>query len=107
MQYLRFRVDQSTKEWRYKLFDHSYPIKPIWGVLLVIALGMAFFYIVWPGPVKTVLVAAFVLLFASLIKRLVRELQYKLRFVRESQKDEKKVVETSLSEPPLYSQTRD
>lgn len=106
IRYINFKLDQSTKALRYRLFDNSSPFKPIWGVVLVIVLAGAFFYIVWPGLIKIILVAIFILLTLSSLKKLIRELQYKLQYEQKSQKDERRLIETSVAEPPLYSQTK-
>ncbi len=88
------------KGWRYRLFDSSYPIRPIWAAAFVFATAAVFLYVIWPGLVHLVLAALLLVEIFILIKRWKAQIKYRV-YMRESQEGERGFVETKLSEPPL------
>ncbi|OGC45588.1 hypothetical protein A2V49_03770 [candidate division WWE3 bacterium RBG_19FT_COMBO_34_6] len=105
MRYFSFKFDQTFKELRYKFFDSSYSakygFKPIWAVLSIVGISIILLYFVWPSMVKLIVVGIGLYLVYLFIMNLIAELKYRISYVNKSNKDENKILETNLAEPPI------
>jgi uncharacterized membrane protein len=89
------------------LTDSKYPVKskriirPIWSVLAVFLFAIPFLYIVWPGKVITLLEIIAGIIVLSVVYKLIKEIAYRITYVRKSNKEEGRDFESILSDPPL------
>ena len=98
---MKVKLPDQTKTWRYMLWDHHFPILPVWGVVAMALMVTPFLYAAWPGMVMALAYAVGISGLVYLTIRLVREIRY-WRYARASRNDEEKVLTSVVSEQPPF-----
>jgi|GEM_PF-6575540 len=98
-----FLGDSKMRSIRYKLFDNSYIILPVWGVIGILLVSGLFLYFgglrwVCHGTLGIVFVWAVV----TMLNKVLKARAYK-KISEKSRRDQSEVVVTYLSDPPYRS----
>ena len=102
------RID-GVSEWKYRLFDNSaqfkfwgLSFKPIWGVVLILLMFLAVLYTIVPSFVTGALALTAAFLVFNIAKKIWRNHKYHEEYVKPTRKNEKHIVETTLTDRPYY-----